>query len=59
MKTIKVSRADAIEQIALSLGALPMPANWNLAAVAEAIANDLVRLTDNQAKRKLLGVKNR
>lgn len=55
---IKLKRNDAIEQLILSLGALPMPDNWNASAIAEKLVNELEALTENQTKRKMLGVKN-
>lgn len=42
---IKLNRADAIEQLILSLGALPLgsisKSGWNLSAIAEKLANEL------------------
>ena len=38
---IVINKGQAIEQVILSLGALPCPESWNIAAVAEKIVNEL------------------
>lgn len=46
---ITLSRADAIEQLTLSLGAYPLT-NFNLAAMAEKLANELGQASKNRGK---------
>lgn len=48
MKIIKLTRSEAIEQLTFSLGAFPLPDNFNLSAMAEKLANELVRATNNR-----------
>ena len=56
---IRINREDCIEQLIMSLGVFEFAMdNVNLSAVAEKLANELCELSENQAKRKLLGVKN-
>ena len=37
---------EVLEQLILSLGAFPLPSNFNLAAMAEKIANELQQASD-------------
>ncbi len=48
-KYIKLTRADVIEQLTLSLGAFPLPSNFNLVAMAERLANELEQASGNRA----------